>query len=1331
MTHAMTTIPRLLFSKFPLLLALAVPLSAAPPEVPPLWARDNLFVWCIVPFDAKKRTPEQRAEMVKKLGIKKIAYDWRAEHVPQFEAEILAYQKHGLEFFTFWGIHDSALELFPKYGLHPQIWNTVPSPAADTEEERVKKAALQLLPAVEKAKKIGSQFGLYNHGGWGGEPANMVAVCEYLRKNHGADHVGIVYNFHHGHGHIAKFKELWAMMQPYLLAVNLNGMEPGGDKKGRKILHLAEGDQELEMMRIIQQSGWQGPVGIIDHRPETDSEVTLRNNLRGFDWLVAELQKPGAGGARPDFSPKEEARNQQAALAPGRHGQALNASQGGLLLPGLKEGRGTPITVEAWVKLNSAQKFNVIVASDPKTSGEHWELYSYAGTGDFSVYLPGQGGEVRSGVNIIDGEWHHVAMVLEKERVRLWTDGKLVKESSLPPRTSPAMPGLLAVGRTVEGTSGCDGLVDEVRIFRGAPEMAVIPTEPLKREENTLGLWSFDELPSPVAGGDVGSVPASLDRKPLNPEARPLHTHPVNRERLYDFYARQALDFAKQSAQPALLPPFPGLDGGQHGVWGNQTDASWRSNRWNEMDIGSVQAGVFRHDGRTVARAVCVNFGQAAACFDPDSLLWTHAWQGDFLTFGTHRFGFVGGIAPKGKILPDSIPNTEAVKGAVYQGYYRHGEKVVFSYQLKGQPWLEAAAFQDGRLVVIRERKGAGKLTELTRGGPAQWPQTFVTQGTLGDGKPYAIDTLPPPAETPWRSLWHFGDHDFFPNGDAALCTFEGEVWLVTGIDATLSRLTWKRFATGLHQPLGLRIVDGNICVLGRDQITRLHDLNGDGEADFYESYCRGYDTPTGGHDYVTGLQRDAQGRFYFVSGKQGLVRTSPDLKSFEMLGTGFRNPNGVGLGPQGEVAVAVQEGDWTPASMVYEILPKPGEKPGHYGFGGPKPGPRGHLPPLAYLPRGVDHSCGGQAYVESTRWGAPAGTLVHFSWGNGNAFLIFREQSGDIAQGAVIPLPGDFRSGAHRGRFHPKDGQLYVTGMTGWITYTPDEGCFQRMRYIGGEIRMPVATRARDNGVLLRFTEPLDRAAAGDARRYFAQQWNYRYGKAYGSNEYSVRYPDRAGHDVLAVTSVHVLGDGRTLFLEIPQLHPSHVLHLYADLPGLLSRECFLTLHRLDDAFTGFPGYQKIAKTPLPAPDAPPSSSTDIPVTKPVAWEQGKPGRALTIAAASGLQFAQKELHAKAGERLSLTFDNPDELPHNWVLIKPGAADRVGDLANKLLSAPDALARHYVPEAPDILCHTRILDPKQKTTIHFTAPASPGRYPYLCTFPGHSVIMRGELIVE
>lgn len=253
-----------------------------------IFAQENLVAWCIVPFDAKKRTPAQRAAMLKRLGIRKVAYDWRAEHVDSFEEEILQYRRHGLEYFAFWSEHDRAFELFRKHKLKPQIWRTAPSPKADSQEERVAAAGRQLLPLAEKAASIGSKFGLYNHGGWGGEPANLVAVCQWMRSN-GAPNTGIVYNLHHGHGHIRDFDESLKAMRPYLLCLNINGMN---DNARPKILAVGKGQHDRDMLTVIRNSGYQGPIGILDHRNELDAEQSLRENLDGLQKLRPKLQQP-------------------------------------------------------------------------------------------------------------------------------------------------------------------------------------------------------------------------------------------------------------------------------------------------------------------------------------------------------------------------------------------------------------------------------------------------------------------------------------------------------------------------------------------------------------------------------------------------------------------------------------------------------------------------------------------------------------------------------------------------------------------------------------------------------------------------------------------------------------------------------------------------------------------------------------------------------------------------------------------------------------------------------------------------------------------------------
>jgi azurin len=269
----------------------------------------------------------------------------------------------------------------------------------------------------------------------------------------------------------------------------------------------------------------------------------------------------------------------------------------------------------------------------------------------------------------------------------------------------------------------------------------------------------------------------------------------------------------------------------------------------------------------------------------------------------------------------------------------------------------------------------------------------------------------------------------------------------------------------------------------------------------------------------------------------------------------------------------------------------------------------------------------------------------------------------------------------------------------------------------------LPVEFHAHDNGVVIRFPYALD-TGVQDAKRHFAQVWNYRYSASYGSPEFSARWPDTPGHDPIEIKSAHLLADGRTLFLEIPQLQPVGQLHLHLRLGGS-PLDMFATLHKLGAPFTGFPGYQPIAKhvhAAMPLVVAP---------AEPNPWTQGPPGRAVRLETASGLTFATKRFAVRAGERISLTLANPDTMPHNLAIAKPGTLGKVGEGTNRMAAQPDGGAKRYIPPGDDVLFFTDIIEPGKSFTIHFTTPEARGEYPYLCTFPGHWQIMNGVMLVE
>jgi len=274
------------------LLAVRVTPANAAADEEDVFSAGNLVAWCIVPFDANKRGPEERAQMLNRLGLKRLAYDWRNEHIPTFDLEVETMQRHGIEITAWWfpgGLNDAAkkiLDCLARHQVKTQLWISLGDPAPQSPQaDKVHAAAAAIRPIAQAAEKIGCSVALYNHGGWFGEPENQVAIIEHLQMAN----VGIVYNFHHGHSHLARFPELLRKMQPHLLALNLNGMVIDGDKTGKKILTLGEGDQDLGLLKTIRASGWRGPVGVLDHRGETDSEVTLRANLAGLERLRKQL----------------------------------------------------------------------------------------------------------------------------------------------------------------------------------------------------------------------------------------------------------------------------------------------------------------------------------------------------------------------------------------------------------------------------------------------------------------------------------------------------------------------------------------------------------------------------------------------------------------------------------------------------------------------------------------------------------------------------------------------------------------------------------------------------------------------------------------------------------------------------------------------------------------------------------------------------------------------------------------------------------------------------------------------------------------------------------
>jgi hypothetical protein len=256
-----------------------------------LFDRDNLIAWCIVPFDAADRSPEERADMLDELGFSHFAYDYRDRHIPEFREEIGVLQNHGIALSAVWLWLEPAedtlfskasreiLDILAETGTSTDLWVSFPAHFFEgmTEAEKLEKGVDAIKTVLLWAEEHGCTLSLYNHGDWFGEPENQIRIIEAI----GSDKVRIVYNFHHGHEHVDRFETLFGKMLPYLSAVNINGMRV----EGPKIITLGEGDRELEMLKIISRSGYKGPVGIIGHTEGEDIRVTLERNLTGLEQL--------------------------------------------------------------------------------------------------------------------------------------------------------------------------------------------------------------------------------------------------------------------------------------------------------------------------------------------------------------------------------------------------------------------------------------------------------------------------------------------------------------------------------------------------------------------------------------------------------------------------------------------------------------------------------------------------------------------------------------------------------------------------------------------------------------------------------------------------------------------------------------------------------------------------------------------------------------------------------------------------------------------------------------------------------------------------------------
>ena len=458
-------------------------------------------------------------------------------------------------------------------------------------------------------------------------------------------------------------------------------------------------------------------------------------------------------------------------------------------------------------------------------------------------------------------------------------------------------------------------------------------------------------------------------------------------------------------------------------------------------------------------------------------------------------------------------------------------------------------------------------LKPLTEGGPKRWPEVLRTTVTIGknDG-PFAVDTFGIPERNPWNALLRLTGFDFFADGKRmAVCTWDGDVWAVSGIDQPEAGLTWQRIASGLFQPLGLKIHGGAIFVCCRDQIVKLHDLNGDGATDFNECFNNDHQVTEHFHEFAMGLQTDAEGNFYYArSGRHALpalvpqhgtlLKVSKDGTNTEILATGFRAANGVCLNPDGTFFVTDQEGFWTPKNRINLV-----EKGGFYGnmWGYTDitdTADRAMKQPLCWITNAFDRSPAELVWVPKNTWGPLAGSLLNTSYGMGKIYIVPHEKVNGQAQGGMcaLPLP-TFPTGVMRPRFHPTNGDLYVCGMYAWAGNQTTPGGFFRVRYTGQPADLPIGLKARTGAVELTFTDALDPKTV-DAKSFDVKVWGLMRSKNYGSKHLNEK--------PLTVAKAIVSRDGKTVRLNLPDLAPTWCMAITYRLNGVDGRVVAGVIH-------------------------------------------------------------------------------------------------------------------------------------------------------------------------
>ncbi len=397
------------------------------------------------------------------------------------------------------------------------------------------------------------------------------------------------------------------------------------------------------------------------------------------------------------------------------------------------------------------------------------------------------------------------------------------------------------------------------------------------------------------------------------------------------------------------------------------------------------------------------------------------------------------------------------------------------------------------------------------------------------------------------------GGMDFLPDGRLVVSTWDslGSVYVLDGVNGkNPEAIKVKKIAYGLAEPLGLKVVDGEIYVLQKQELTRLVDHDKDDVIDEYQTVCNGWRVSANFHEFAFGLLYE-DGYFYGtlatainpggastrpqIPDRGKVVKISKKDGTFEFIATGLRTPNGIGYGVDSAIFIADNQGDWLPSSKILHL--QPGAWYGSRSVDSVGTANLTETLPVVWLPQDEVGNSPSQPAVLNV--GPYKNQMIHGEVTNGGIKRVFAEKVNGQYQGAVFHFTQGLEAGINRLAWGP-DGALYAGGVgstgnwshTGKLHYG-----LQRLAYNNKPAFEMLAVRARSNGVEIEFTQPLKEGTGTKAADYNVRQWWYKPTPAYGGP----KLDDKA----LNIRSVQVSDDRKKVFLQLDGMKPRHLVYI------------------------------------------------------------------------------------------------------------------------------------------------------------------------------------------